>query len=261
MMTPTLNPANPTPPQEPAEPQIQSTPQTAPVKMGPQIPKVPEKFLDQETGDIRLDNLIRSYLELEKKLSTMVAAPDTEDGKRSLQKLMGVPDTPDQYELNTDHLPFSLDQDVNQRLHEKGFTPEQAQVVYDLAAEKLVPIIMELASEYEADREVEKLISAFGGQEKWAEMSRQLLAFGKKNLPEDVLDKMTGSYDGVMMLYRMMQTDSGESVTSVSTGQSMSGQPDEKELQSLMRDPKYWRDRDPSTIRKVTEGFQRLYGE
>lgn len=28
----------------------------------------------------------------------------------------------------------------------------------------------------------------------------------------------------------------------------------------MMRDPKYWRDQDPSFIKKVTEGFQKVYG-
>jgi hypothetical protein len=35
---------------------------------------------------------------------------------------------------------------------------------------------------------------------------------------------------------------------------------DTNELTSLMRDPKYWRDKDPSVVAKVTEGFQRMYG-
>lgn len=34
----------------------------------------------------------------------------------------------------------------------------------------------------------------------------------------------------------------------------------ERDLQSMMRDPKYWRDQDPSFVQKVTEGFQKLYG-
>ena len=33
------------------------------------------------------------------------------------------------------------------------------------------------------------------------------------------------------------------------------------DLQAMMSDPKYWRDKDPSFIAKVTEGFQRLYSE
>ena len=36
---------------------------------------------------------------------------------------------------------------------------------------------------------------------------------------------------------------------------------DEAELSSMMRDPKYWRDKDPSFVAKVTEGFQNLYGK
>jgi hypothetical protein len=28
----------------------------------------------------------------------------------------------------------------------------------------------------------------------------------------------------------------------------------------MMRDPKYWRDKDPSYVAKVTEGFKKMYG-
>ena len=33
----------------------------------------------------------------------------------------------------------------------------------------------------------------------------------------------------------------------------------DKELHAMMRDPKYWRDRDPAFVAKVTDGFKRLY--
>ncbi len=39
-----------------------------------------------------------------------------------------------------------------------------------------------------------------------------------------------------------------------------SGASDEKDLQAMMRDPKYWRDKDPAYVAKVTDGFQRMYG-
>jgi len=29
----------------------------------------------------------------------------------------------------------------------------------------------------------------------------------------------------------------------------------------MMRDPKYWREKDPSFVAKVTEGFERMYGK
>ena len=31
------------------------------------------------------------------------------------------------------------------------------------------------------------------------------------------------------------------------------------ELKSMMRDPRYWRDRDPAFVRQVTQGFDRVY--
>jgi hypothetical protein len=133
---------------------------------------------------------------------------------------------------------------------------EQVQEVYDLAAQKMVPMLKEIADDSKADREVEKLMAHFGGAEKWAEVSRQLLAFGQKNLPADVLDSLSSSFEGVQALYRMMKSDepglrrASEDPSSV----------DSSEIQSMMRDPRYWRDRDPAFIAKVTEGFKNRYG-
>lgn len=35
---------------------------------------------------------------------------------------------------------------------------------------------------------------------------------------------------------------------------------DEKELKSLMNDPRYWKQQDPELVKKVEDGFKRLYG-
>ena len=35
----------------------------------------------------------------------------------------------------------------------------------------------------------------------------------------------------------------------------------EEELRNLMRDPRYWRDHDGELVRRVTDGFRRLYPE
>lgn len=219
---------------------------------------LPDKFWDDKQKAIRLSSLVQSYLELEKKLSTMIPQPDSDEGRFEVLRKMGLPESPDKYDITINHAMFEPDEDVNQRLFEKGFTAEQAQMVYDLAAERLMPMIVELATEFEADREVEKLISEFGGEEKWQEVSRQLLAFANKNLPENVVKNLAGSYDGVMVLYKMMKGPQGEGKIMQGEGQNaMSG--DEQELHQMMRDPRYWQQRDPAFIQKVTEGFKQLY--
>lgn len=203
---------------------------------------IPEKFRDPETGELRTESLLQSYSELERKLSGMPRPPAS----------------PDEYCVDCAHGLFEPDQEINQRLFEKGFTPEQVQAVYDLAAEKFVPMILEFANEFKADREVERLVAAFGGEEKWNEVSRQLLAFGKKNLPPEMLSSLSGSFEGVMALYRMMKGDEpGISLQPETAGAETS----EGDLQQMMRDPRYYRDRDPAFVAKVTEGFKKMYSE
>lgn len=202
---------------------------------------IPDKFKDPETGDIRVQSMIDSYRELEKQFSQRPSAPKS----------------PEDYCIDCSHGMFEADAEINKRLHEKGFTEEQAQEVYNLAAEKMVPMVKGIATDFSAEREVEKLTEHFGGPEKWNEVSRQLLAFGQKNLPEDVLDNLTSSYEGVLALHRMMQ--SGE--PSLKKSEHPADGISEDDLTGMMRDPKYWRDRDPAFVSKVTSGFQKLYGE
>ena len=80
---------------------------------------VPEKFKNPETGAVRLEALINSYSELEKKMSGKPSAPQS----------------PEEYCINCEHGMFEPDADINQRLHAKGMSQEQVQEVYDLAAE------------------------------------------------------------------------------------------------------------------------------
>lgn len=207
---------------------------------------IPAKFRD-ESGAVRVQSIVNSYNELEKKMSSQPSAAPR------------LPASPDEYCVNCDHGLFRADPDVNRRLFDSGLTNEQVQAVYDLAAERLVPMIAELAAEFQADREVEKLINHFGGADQWKDISRQLLAFGQKNLPPEVLNNLSSSYEGVLALQRMMKGE--EPPLRRNTSAQNPAALDEKQLSSMMRDPKYWRERDPVTVRKVTEGFRNLYGD
>lgn len=203
---------------------------------------IPSKFTDPKSGGLRVQALVNSYSELEKKMSGAPAAPHS----------------PDEYCIACEHGMFEPDAEVNRRLHAKGLTQEQLQEVYDLAAERMVPMIKEIVYDLNADREVEKLINHFGGANKWKEISRQLLAFGQRNLPGDVLENLSSSYEGVLALFKMMKSEEpGLKSKDAVNPNTM----EQKDLQSMMRDPKYWRDKDPAYVAKVTEGFQKMYGE
>lgn len=224
-------------------------------------PPVPEKFRDPQSGAVRVDALLKSYLELERRLSAPPAAPThdapaAEPDRPALLKMLGVPDGPDGYCIACDHGLFHADPAINGRLHEAGFTPEQAQLVYDLAAERLVPLIQDVAAEFQAEREVERLVAQFGGEERWRDVSRQLLAWAGKTLPRAAVEGLSTTYEGVMAMYRMM---SGTEPSALSMPAAPAPGGGEAELQALMRDPRYWRERDPAVVARVTEGFQRLY--
>lgn len=208
---------------------------------GLDINAVPEKFKDMQSGAVNVPALLNSYKELERKMSGQSRAPASAE----------------EYCIECKHGMFTPDHDVNTRLHAKGLTQEQVQEVYDLAAEKLVPMIVELASDFQAEREVEKLIAHFGGEDNWREISRQLLSFGQKHLPADVLQNMASSYEGVLALQRMMKGD--EPSVSRAAPVSDRSATDVNELKGMMRDPKYWRDKDPAFVAKVTEGFKKIY--
>ena len=202
---------------------------------------IPDKFKDQQSGMVKLGALVKSYGELEQKMSSR---PKT-------------PASPQDYCIDCEHGLFEPDAHVNAKLHERGFTQEQAQAVYDLAAEKMVPMIRDIIADVSAEREIEKLIEHFGGADQWKEVSRQLLSFGTKSLPADVLDTLSSSFEGVLALHRMME--SGE--PHLKRASSKAGQANANDLQSMMRDPRYWKDKDPAFIEKVTQGFEKLYGE
>lgn len=219
---------------------------------------VPGKFIDPGTGAVNVESLAKSYAELERRLSSSMPVPQTDEDRKKVMCLLGCPETPDGYEVDVSHGLFTVDPGVNARLHEKGFTLEQVQAVYDLAADKFVPMILELAQEFQADREVERLNAAFGGPEKFAEVSRQLLAYGKKSLPPEVLGSLSSSFEGVMALYRMMKGQEPDLASGRAGADGAAG--GEGDLRAMMRDPRYWRDRDPAYVAKVTEGYRRLYG-
>jgi len=205
---------------------------------------LPDKFWDEEEGQVRTDALAKSYQELERKLGGLGGS--------------NVPDDPSGYEIETDDQLVARDEAVDAVLHGAGFSQEQAQMVYDLAAERLMPMVADVAAQFEAQRQIEHLSRHFGGDEKWRETSRQLAQWGKANFPTEVYDALSTTHEGVITMHRMMVN--GEPGLIPDGGVPGAG-PTEDDVKALMRDPKYWREQDPSTVAKVRDGFRRLYPE
>ncbi|MBK1671167.1 hypothetical protein CKO28_24485 [Rhodovibrio sodomensis] len=224
----------------------------------PETPRIPEKFRDPETGELRGDALLRSYLELERKLARMVELPQPDSPPETagaFRRAMGVPDTPEEYPVQPPHPMIQPDPEVNATLHAAGFTPDQVQLVYDLAAERMLPAVEELAGEFEAERQLERLVEQFGGPDKWREVAAALSAWGRKTLPGEVFEALSTTYEGILAMHRMMAN--GE--PGLGAGGAAVAELNEDDLKRLMADPKYWRQRDPATIAKVQDGFKRLF--
>ena len=220
---------------------------------------VPEKFWDAESGAVRTEALLKSYVELERKLGSMVPLPTDEtdqEGHARLMRALGVPESPAQYQIEPRHELLAPDDEINARLHEAGFTKDQAQLVYDLAADHLVPLLDRTVAELTATRDVERLAAHFGGQAPWRMTAQQIKTWGQANLTPDVFQTLASSYDGVLAIHQMMQARE-PAVLSESNGAR--ADLDDAGLARMMRDPRYWRDRDPSFVAQVTEGFRRLY--
>jgi hypothetical protein len=205
---------------------------------------LPEKFWDSELGEIRTDSLVKSYQALEQKLGALAGR--------------ATPDDPNGYEIQTDNQLFTSDPDVNARLHAAGFSQEQAQTVYDLAAEYLSPMVSEVATEFQTQSQVDRLTRHFGTEDKWRETAQQIKSWGRAKFPDEVFQALSGTYDGVLSMHRMMTEDGVEPGlidNADGSGEALS----EAGLQKMMQNPKYWRDHDSAFVSKVHDGFKRLF--
>lgn len=203
---------------------------------------VPEKFWDTERGQIRTDALVKSYLELERKLGNTVHREP--------------PPEPEDYTIDISNDFLRSDPEVNKRLHAAGFSEDQVQVVYDLAGEHLMPMISDLASVFEAEQQTERLVNHFGGHEKWSVTARQIDTWARSQLPRHVMEALSTTYEGVLAMHQMMtNAEPGLLRQGETAGDVLSV----ADLKKLMKDPSYWRDQNPTVVEKVREGFRKLY--
>ncbi|HEX2524946.1 MAG TPA: hypothetical protein VHL31_01425 [Geminicoccus sp.] len=229
---------------------------------GPMM-EVPEKFRGPD-GQLRADTLLKSYLELERKVGSMLAAPADPTDRAAQERLfaaLGRPKDPAGYVIEQKAEWLERDTALEERLHAAGLSNDQAQLVYDLAAERIEPLVEPVLAEAELVRESQqqraRLEEQFGGSERFAAVAQQLKAFGERHIEPAAYQALSRSFDGVMALHAMMRAKEPDIVGG---GDPASLAPDPDQLTRMMRDPRYWRDRDKDFVARVTDGYRRLYG-
>lgn len=224
----------------------------------PRPADIPEKFWDPAAGEVRVEALLKSYRELERRMSGRMSPPAADaapEDRLRWREMLGIPATPEEYEVTPRHELVGPDPEVNRALHAAGFNPSQVQLVYDLAAERLLPLIAEAAQQFEADRQMDVLRAHFGGEERFRRMAVQIKAWGAANLPAAVVEALSTTAEGVLALERMMGGEEPRLQRD-----AVAAAPDEGELRRMMRDPRYWRAREPEFVKRVSEGFRKLVG-
>ncbi|MDR1691221.1 MAG: hypothetical protein LBR35_00050 [Rickettsiales bacterium] len=203
--------------------------------------QIPQKFKDKETGGINASSLLKSYLDLEKKLSS------------KNDEISDLPKDYQDYDLGDDVEP---DEELNKKLHENKFTQKQAKCFYEIINGDLKNKLKDAESLVRANNDLSFLESHFGGKDSWHSIAQQLNAFGQSNLDSKLYDVLSSSRDGILLLHEMMKAQEPQILdTSSSNSESVSLD----SLRKMMNDPKYWRDNDPDFCSAISKGFEKLY--
>ena len=214
---------------------------------------IPEKFLNKD-GTLNTDALLKSYSELEKKMGTMISVPaeDSDDVTRAkFNRAIGVPENANEYPTND----LFDDESLREKFLEIGLTSTQVEKIYQIANEFLSPVINELFDMQNETNAMNELKKFFGDDEKMYEAMRAINSFGEKYLPRDAFDALCASPQGIRGIYAMMQSIE----PTVQTDDAPQKNLTENDLRRMMRDPKYWRDMDEEYVRKIENGFKKLY--
>lgn len=214
---------------------------------------IPEKFRNDD-GTLNTDALMRSYNELEKKIGTMVSVPNENSDDTARQKFnraIGVPESASEYPTHE----LYDDENLRQKFFEIGLTKHQVEKIYDIANEFLSPVISDLFSVHDESNAMNELKNFFGGDEKMRDNLRAINSFGERFLPRDAFDALCATPQGIQSMYKMMQSMEPTIKTDKNENENLS----DSDLRRMMRDPKYWRDGDTEYIRKIENGFKKLY--
>lgn len=214
-------------------------------------------FWDGDKNEVKLNDLIADHGNLSKF--------KTESEARFKDR----PESPDKYELKlpeTVKLPegaefrFEPDSPLMKTARQLAFDSGRGQAGFEemlgLYAQSLIDMGAEdetfAAEQYQAE------MTKLGDKAK--DRTDAVDSYLKANLSEDeykALSAVTTTAAAVQAVEKLMtlSRDKNPQTGDVAQSPKLS----EAELQSMMRDPKYWRDHDPAFIQQVSEGFKKLY--
>ena len=214
---------------------------------------IPEKFLNKD-GTLNTTALLKSYSELEKKIGTMVSVPNADsdaDTRAKFNRAIGVPNDSSEYPTNE----LFDDESLREKFFEIGLTSSQVEQIYRIAEEFLTPVLSELFDVQNETNAISELKNFFGDEQKMCDALNAINSFGEKYLPRDAFETLCATPQGIRSIYAMMQTME----PSIETNDAPQKNLTDDELRRMMRDPKYWRDMDPEYVRKIENGFKKLY--
>jgi len=184
----------------------------------------------------------------------MISVPGADsdaDARRKFNRAIGVPENASEYPTHE----LYNDEKLRDKFLEIGLTVSQVEKIYDIANEFLSPVISDLYSSQNESNAINELKNFFGGDEKMKDALNAINSFGEKFLPRDAFDALCATPQGIQSVYKMMQ--SMEPSVEINSGDTKSLT--DSDLRRMMRDPKYWRDNDTEYIRKIENGFKKLY--
>jgi len=225
-----------------------------------QIPEyIPEKFWDTERNEIKVEELGASYKALEQKLGMR-----TEDLIKQVQEdyeNQRKSSVPESYEVRLPEVPEDVEITVDpeqelvkswqQICRDNGLSQE----VFDQGVAAFVN--NEIAGLPNLQEEMAKLGDNARERIEAADL------WSKKYLSTDsydVIANLASTAEGVKALEEIMSLSRSKPLPNTNT--VIDVELDERDLQSMMKDPRYWKEgmKDPAYIAKVTNLYQKKYG-
>lgn len=225
-----------------------------------QIPEyIPEKFWDTERNEIKVEELGASYKALEQKLGMRTedlikqVQEDYENQRKSSvpeSYEVRIPEVPEDVEITVDP-EQELVKSWQQICRDNGLSQE----VFDQGVAAFVN--NEIAGLPNLQEEMAKLGDNARERIEAADL------WSKKYLSTDAYDaiaNLASTAEGVKALEEIMSLSRSKPLPNTNT--VIDVELDERDLQSMMKDPRYWKEgmKDPAYIAKVTNLYQKKYG-